>query len=153
MTRKETEQEMVHFYRGKNPTIVWDKRKDQPLVDFSKGHVFTSDPFTIEVLREIGYIEIPLDANKPPEIIEPIQPEGMPDVRSLPRGMTEKAAAEVQREQAKKMAEDNDGPAVPVPKAKSTSSTPTLNPVIEDAPIEKPKKKSRTIKRRGQSKK
>jgi len=146
---KENEPETVHFWRGKMPTIVWDKRKDRSLVDFSKGHIFTSDPYTIEVLREIGYIEIPLDAERPPDIIEPIQPAGMPDVKSLPRGLTEKAAAEMQRTKMEKQPyEDKDGPAVPAPKAKADKAAPALNPVINKMATSTKTSKKRTLKRR-----
>ena len=128
--------EKKRYYRGKLPTIVWDAKNNRALCDFSKGHYTTSDPREIKILEEIGYIEIPLDASYPPEIREPIQPAGMKDIKPLPKGMTEKGAAEMQKEKA--MKEDIDGPTVQVPK-KSTTSKPKNSPS---------KKAKRSIKRR-----
>jgi len=83
------------FYRAKLPMVVWDPRNDCPLCDFTKGHIITDDEYTIKRLLEIGYPEIALDAVRPPEIVEPIQPAGMPDIRPLPAGLTEKGAASI----------------------------------------------------------
>jgi hypothetical protein len=126
------------FYRGKLPTIVWDAKNNRALCDFSMGHYTTSDPREIEILEKIGYMEVPIDATYPPEIREPIQPAEMPDIKALPKGMTEKGAAEVQREKALREKEDDDGPSVPVPK-KSTTAKPKNSP----------QKEKRSIKRRG----
>jgi len=128
--------EKVRFYRGKLPTIVWDARNNRALVDLSEGQIVLTDPYAIEVMRKIGYQEISLDATRPPEIEEPIQPENMPDVRPIPTGLTEQGAAKLIAAKSKTMVEveDDDGPAVPAPKLKNT-------------PSEKPKK-TRGIKRR-----
>jgi len=81
------------FYRAKLPMVVWDPRNDRSLCNFSEGHIITDDEYTIKRLTEIGYPEIALDAVRPPEIVEPIQPAGMPDIRPMPAGLTEKGAA------------------------------------------------------------
>jgi hypothetical protein len=110
------------FWRGKMPMIVWDGRNNRPLVDFTGvGHITTSDEYTIRKLNEIGYIEIPLEATHPPELYEAIQPAGTPDVKGLPKGMTEQGAVKMQ-EQSKPIAgEDHDGPAVPKPTSKKST--------------------------------
>lgn len=137
------------FYRGKLPTVVWDRDNDKRLCSLEKGHYTTDDPRTIKILQEIGYIEIPLDATRPPDIIDPIQPASTPDIKPLPNGVTEKGAAMMQELAGeKKESEDHDGPAVPAPKKKSDSTT--SKPAISNS---KPKKSSssapkRTIKRR-----
>ena len=112
------------FWRGKLPTVVWDARNDRPLCDFTEGHITTSDEYTIKVLKKIGYIEIPLNAVRPPDVIEPIQLEGTPDVKSLPRGLTEKGAIQIEEGRSKKPlseSEDFDGPAVAAPKKPKNS--------------------------------
>jgi len=83
------------FYRAKLPMVVWDPRNNCSLCDFSEGHIITDDEYTIGKLLEIGYPEISLDAVRPPEIVEPIQPAVMPDIRPLPAGLTEKGAASI----------------------------------------------------------
>lgn len=129
--------EKKRFWRGKLPTTVWDGRYDKPLCDFSEGHFTTDDEYTIGVLKKIGYIEIPLDAVRPPDIIEPIQPAGTPDVKPLPAGLTEKGAAQVYQEKVLAQTEDPDGPAVPKPESKKPKNTPSKKP-----------KKTRSLKRR-----
>lgn len=130
------------FYRGKMPTIVWDAREDKPLCDFSEGHLTTSDPYTIEVLQKSGYIEIPLNATHPPEIVDPIQSGGMNDVKLQPAGLTEKGAILLEESAgstsslSSAVKEDYDGPAVPAPKKSSTTG-----------PKNSPEKK-RSLKRR-----
>jgi len=129
--------EKKRFWRGKLPTTVWDARNDRPLCDFSKGHFTTDDQYTIGVLKKIGYIEIALDAKRPPDIVEPIQPEGTPDIRPLPAGLTEKGAAQIYQDKVLAQIEDPDGPAVPKPESKNVKKTPI-----------KKAKKSRDLKRR-----
>jgi len=111
------------FWRGKLPTTVWDGRNDRALCDFSQGHITTDDEYTIGVLKKIGYIEIALDATHPPDIIEPIQPEGTPDIRPLPAGLTEKGAAQIYQDKVLAQVEEPDGPAVPKPESKKGQKT------------------------------
>jgi len=125
------------FWRGKLATTVWDARNDAPLCDFAEGHFTTDDEYTIGVLKKIGYIEIALDAQRPPDIIEPIQPEGTPDIRPLPAGLSEKGAAQIYRDKVIAQVEDPDGPAVPKPESKKVKNTPSQKP-----------KKTRDLKRR-----
>jgi hypothetical protein len=122
--------ETIRFWRGKNPTIVWDGRNSRELCNFSEGHLTTSDPFTIDVLRRIGYEEVALDATAPPEVIEAVQPPGMDDIKPIPAGLTETPAAD------QHLAEDDTGPAVDPPKPKKVSGK------------KKPTSKKRSIKRR-----
>lgn len=154
MAKKKKGDNQVRFWKGKLPTVVWDAKNDRELCNFAEGHYTTSDPRVIETLKGIGYIEIPLDATQPPEIIEPIQPDGMADVKPLPASITEKGAAKLQKSSTSKpkrtvvkTQEDEHGPEVPAP---------SLNKAIVDADTEsvpdsgKKKKKSTTrkIKRR-----
>jgi hypothetical protein len=88
----ETTVEPARFWRGKLPTIVWDKRNDRMLCDLSAGHITTRDAYTIDVLQKNGYIQIPLDATRPPDIVEPIQPAESADIKPLPAGMSGHAA-------------------------------------------------------------
>ena len=136
----DTKMKPVRFYRGKLPTIVWDARYDRQLCDLSEGHYTTDDDYTIKVLKSIGYIQIPLNATRPPDIYEAIQPAGMNDIKPLPVGLTEKGAPLIVEEEVK-LAEDHDGPAVPVPKVKAKDA-------IEQKNTPKAKKRSRPIKRR-----
>ena len=130
------------FYRAKLPMVVWDPRHDCALCDFVEGHIITDDEYTIKRLLEIGYPEIALDAERPPEIVEPIQAAGMPDIRPLPAGMTEKGAASIPEKKE------------PVPAASAAPSSPaggTGAPAgAKNTPSSKPKKSpaKKGIKRR-----
>lgn len=68
---REEQQEEWRFFRSNLSTIVWDARpgKDRALADFSKGYFTTDDEYTVEILRKMGYPEIPLDMTEPPEIV------------------------------------------------------------------------------------
>lgn len=59
------------FYRSQLSTIVWDARPgmEKPLADFSKGHFTTEDKAVANILRKIGYVEIPLNMTEPPAIV------------------------------------------------------------------------------------
>lgn len=57
------------FYRSNLETIVWDPDEDKPMADFSKGHFTTDDKRVADYLEALGYVEIPLDAQEPPNII------------------------------------------------------------------------------------
>lgn len=61
-----TSNEKHRFYRSSMPSIVWDPANDRPLADFTSGHFTTDDPVVVEKLRQMGYVEIPLDAIEPP---------------------------------------------------------------------------------------
>lgn len=127
--------EVVRFYRGKNPSIVWDVRKDRQLCSLEKGTLTTDDPYTIGELRKIGYEEIDLDATSPPVLNEEIQ-VGEVNVKPIPEGLTEAGAAKLQQE-------DEQGPAVDPPTptkkkkpakkksttAKKTKKTSTRKPI------------------------
>lgn len=123
MARERTEKR--RFFRAKLPMVVWDPRNDSPLCDFSEGHIITDDKYTIKRLLEIGYPEIELDAVRPPEIVEPIQPEKMPDVRPLPAGLKEKGAVKL----AETKGTIPESPAAGVIKPKNTpSNSPKKTP-------------------------
>ena len=134
------------FYRGKNPSIVWDGRNDRQLCDLSSGHFTTSDEYIIERLQKEGYIEIALNAVQPPPPgMEPIQVDGMVDVKPVPIGMGEKGVAALQAASAN---EDEYGPEVEVPKPKKKKKkSPQLSTAVESKKA--PEKKSeRSLKRR-----
>jgi len=57
------------FYRSNLSTIVWDPAKDRPLADFTEGFFTTSSKSTASTLRNLGYVQIPLDAKEPPKDI------------------------------------------------------------------------------------
>lgn len=59
------------FFRSNLSTVVWDPRKgmNKPLANFSKGHFTTEDKAVADILRKKGYIEIPLNMEKPPAIV------------------------------------------------------------------------------------
>jgi hypothetical protein len=59
------------FFRSELSTIVWDSRPgmNKALADFSKGHFTTEDKAVAKILRDMGYVEIPLDMTEPPAIV------------------------------------------------------------------------------------
>jgi len=59
------------FYRSNLSTVVWDARRGakQPLADFGKGYHTTEDKAVAKILREKGYIEIPLNMTEPPAYV------------------------------------------------------------------------------------
>lgn len=57
------------FYRSNLATIVWNPEEGRPLADFSAGHFTTDDEAVADKLREMGYVEIDLDATEPPDVI------------------------------------------------------------------------------------
>lgn len=59
------------FYRSNLSTIVWDARRgtNKPLADFGKGYFTTEDKAVANILREKGYIEIPLNMTEPPALV------------------------------------------------------------------------------------
>ena len=61
--------QQYRFYRSNLPAIVWDPDKDRPLADFSKGHFTTDDLNVAKTLLDKGYVQIPLDQNKPPKVL------------------------------------------------------------------------------------
>jgi len=137
----------VRFYRGKNPTVVWDARNDRALCDLSNGHITTRDEYTIKVLRSLKYIEIPLDATQPPppgyEAEQPLKTE---DVKTVPMGMGEAGVAKLQSTESEDEVESEDehGPVVPAPKPKKSTAAKPKN-----TPSDKPKKSRAPLKRRG----
>lgn len=130
------------FYRAKLPMVVWDPRKGRPLCDFSEGHVITSDSYTIKRLLEIGYPEVALDAETPPDIIEPIQPAETPDVRPIPEGLTEEGAAKMQADKSEKE-EPPASPAAGASKAKAAESKKSSAAKPKNTPSKEPKKSIR----------
>lgn len=57
------------FYRSQLATIVWDSQNDKILADFKKGYFVTEDNRTARILSELGYPEVEIDSQIPPEII------------------------------------------------------------------------------------
>ena len=127
------------FYRGKGETMVWDPENECVLVDFLeqevKGTFTTDDPRTQKILDDLGYIEVGLDQQYPPELPpDPLQEGEMADVKPLPAGVTEEVVLAKQKAQAKREAalkkpkvanvEDEHGPAVDPPKNVSSKEKP-----------------------------
>jgi hypothetical protein len=86
--RKASEAKAWRFYRSNLSTIVWNPVTEQPLADFTEGHFTTDNPKTARKLRELGYMEIPLDATEPPSDVIISQPTqvidgDVPVVRTL----------------------------------------------------------------------
>lgn len=88
------------FFRSEMATIVWDKDNNCELAIFENGVFQTEDKRTAEILRAKGYIEIPLDADAPPETIK-VMPA---PIRSGSIPLMPAAAAALNREGAESMA-------------------------------------------------
>lgn len=58
---------MKKFYRSQLATIVWDSKNNCILADFKKGYFTTADKRVIKILTELGYPEVDLSSNEPPE--------------------------------------------------------------------------------------
>lgn len=58
------------FFRSKLATIVWDSANDCILADFKKGYFTTSDKQKIKILKELGYPEVEIESEAPPEGLE-----------------------------------------------------------------------------------
>jgi len=139
------------FYRSNLETIVWDPRASRPLADFSEGHFITEREDVRDRLRELGYPEVALDAEVPPDIMfgKGIILEG--DVKIMPGAVNEAAALNKEMAQAAAAraaeADDDDGDdgASPVParvkKKKSKSTTTKKKKVKKSDKDEKPAKK------------
>lgn len=55
------------FYRSQLATIVWDAKNEKVLADFKEGYFITEDKRTIGILIELGYPEVKLHSEAPPE--------------------------------------------------------------------------------------
>jgi hypothetical protein len=66
---KQSESKQWRFYRSNLSTIVWNPDKENVLADFSQGHFTTDDEKVALKLRSLGYPEIALDAESPPDIV------------------------------------------------------------------------------------
>jgi hypothetical protein len=78
------------FFRSHLSTKVWDPEKNKLMADFSQGTFTTEDPNVAKVLKDMGYPQIPLDSETPPDII--VQQPNMViegDVPVLGRGVSE----------------------------------------------------------------
>lgn len=94
-----TQQKVFRFYRSNLASVVWDPDKDKALCEFIKGQYYTEDPVVADKLRNLGYPEVPLDANTPPDILY-AKGKSLADgehAQALPPGLTEEAA--LQKEQ------------------------------------------------------
>lgn len=83
--KQEEEKQAWRFYRSSLSTIVWNPKTDSLLADFTEGHFTTDDPVVAKKLRELGYMEIPIDAIEPPSniIIREVTPTINGDVPIL----------------------------------------------------------------------
>ena len=64
-----TDKSKWRFYRSNLSTVVWNPDKEDVLADFRQGHFTTDDPKVAAKLKSLGYPEISLDADSPPDII------------------------------------------------------------------------------------
>lgn len=113
-----TQQKVFRFYRSNLETIVWDKDNDRPLAEFVNGQFYTKDAKIAATLTAMGYVEIPLDLQEPPDVFfQKGKSLGEGEhAQIIPKGMTEEVA--LQQEQVKAQQEalaqeaagDNDGP-------------------------------------------
>jgi hypothetical protein len=99
MARNNTQ---YRFYRSNLETIVWDKEKNCALAEFVNGQFVTDDPEVAQVLLDLGYPRIPLDATSPPDIMYPKGSilEDNKDVNVLPAALGETAALNREKAQA-----------------------------------------------------
>jgi len=81
---KVAEVKQWRFYRSNLETIVWNPDTNSRLADFSKGHFTTDDPKVAKRLKDLGYVEIPLDAEEPPPDIMVRKPQVLPDDINVP---------------------------------------------------------------------
>ena len=104
MARTSNGVEKWRFYRSNLSTIVWDPAGDCALADFTEGHFTTDNPKVAKTLAALGYVQIPLDAVKPPEHIIVRQPtvELLGDVPVMSPALGE---ALVEQRMSKKMKE------------------------------------------------
>jgi len=65
---EKTQQKLFRFYRSNLASIVWDKEAEKPLVEFVNGQFYTEDETIAEKLIALGYLEVPLDLETPPEV-------------------------------------------------------------------------------------
>lgn len=71
------------FYRGKLATIVWNPEEKKPLAEFVRGQFVTTNKRIADKLTEMGYQQVPLDAEAPPPIPpDPLNTEG-PEVKDI----------------------------------------------------------------------
>lgn len=123
---KTEQQSKWRFYRSSMPTIVWDPANERALADFSKGHFTTDDPKVAEKLKAMGYLEIPLDATEPPDII--IRPPAHVIEGDVPviRGTASESVVESRMEKVpKKRVVDPQTASVPEPKKKAAKKKPS----------------------------
>ena len=59
------------FFRANLPNIVWNPELKKPLAEFRNGQFTTEDETVAEKLLEMGYVEIDVDATKPPVMPDP----------------------------------------------------------------------------------
>ena len=105
-----TQQTLYRFYRSNLASIVWDPENNAPLAEFIKGQFYTEDSTVANKLIALGYPQVSLDAETPPQILfekgksletgehRPILPAGMTEEVALAQ---EKKKAEQQRLAAK----------------------------------------------------
>lgn len=96
-------QVQVHrFYRSNLSTVVWDAENNKILAEFINGQFYTSDERVIEILSKLGYPEVSLDAENPPDIVfEKGRSLANGEHASiLPKGVNENVALENEKKRA-----------------------------------------------------
>lgn len=115
-----SQQTLFRFYRSNLATVVWDPKQGHALAEFVKGQFYTEDKKVAEKLIELGYPQVPLDAETPPQILfeKGKSLEYGEHKEVMPRGVTEEVALRREKqkaeqaalaEKAKKMSKKNGG--------------------------------------------
>jgi hypothetical protein len=96
----QSQQKLFRFYRSNLATVVWNPEKDKPLATFVKGQFYTKDPVVAQKLTEMGYPQVSLDANTPPDILFEKGEILEGNVPIMPKGMNEEAVLAKQKQEA-----------------------------------------------------
>jgi len=83
---------MRRFYKANLEAVVWNPKTNSVLAEFIGGEIITSDNEVAETLEEMGYPEVALDAESPPDYMAPRgnNPDG--DVLVIPGNYDETSA-------------------------------------------------------------
>jgi len=140
-----SQQKLYRFYRSNLATIVWNPEKNKALCEFVDGQYYTEDAQVAQKLADLGYPQIPLDLDEPPDVFFQ-KGKSLEEGENIPimsRGVTE----DVLLEQEQKRAEQERL----IAKSKATSvegSEPTDSAITSPADIalgrEKDKPKTET---------
>jgi len=138
------------------PRIVWSEKHNRAIAEFGKDNdpeypnQFVTDKEEVaEILVELGYREVSMEAEAPPYIPE-MRPQEVGDIKVKPNGFSEQHEAQrIKRESLLKKVEEEPEDIPPVPERKKPP-TKVASPI---APVTKPTVKpatspKKTLKRR-----